>query len=300
MTFVGNSAGLNLSGNKLQIVEIAVKGNEVILENADEENLEDLLTADTKESKFISQLQGAFENFSLRKKPDFSSVSFSLPADFFLFFTLPIDPKLLKAELEAHIRWEFSILFPKEKVDEYIIQKVTLGAKKNNLFVICIKKEDVKKIHKFCMRNNLRLKFVDFSHLTVHNYLCNINLPGETILSLYLGFNMISAAHIKNGQVEQIRLLNIVDRKEIHKQISQELTELFPDLNASGEKVSFYLSGDELTISEAFEFDTAFNLQFKKVDPFVNFKKNAVTEYFDGEESNTKFISAASMALRVS
>ena len=300
MSFNGNSAGFNLTGNKLQLVEINVKGNDVLLENADDYSFEESFTGDAKESVFISNLQTAYDNLSLRKKPDFSSVSFSLPADYFLTFNMPVEKKLLKKEFDEHLLWEFSILFPEKDPDDFVIQTIELGADKDNSFVVCIGKNNLKKIHKFCVRNNLKLKFIDFSHLSVHNYICNLENSAEILLSVYASGADISMALIKNDEVHNIRVLKNNANSPLSSFIADKIFKAFPELENTGGQVQYYISGEQVTGSDVFELNSEFEVPFQRIDPFSKIKKSAATEYLENDENNSQYLAAASMALRFS
>lgn len=300
MSFNGNSAGFNLTGNKLQLVEINAKGNEVLLENADDYTFEETLDSNAKESVFISILQNAYENLSLRKKPDFSSVSFSLPAEYFLTFNLPTEKKLLKKEFNDHLLWEFGVLFPDKNPDDFIIQTINLGADKENTFVICIGKTSLKKIHKFCVRNNLKLKFIDFSHLSVHNYLCNLDGNNEIIMSVYVSGEDLSMTLIKNREVSNIRVFKLKEKTPLNKFLPEKLLKAFPELENTGGQVQYYISGEQITSSDVFEVNSELDIFFQRLDPFSRIKKSSTTEYLENDENNSQYLAAASMALRFS
>ena len=86
MTFLTNQVGVNLTEDKIQLVEIVKKENKLFLENADEEFFEESIFENTKEAKYIHILQNAFNEIVLRNPLISTKISFTLPTNYFYVF----------------------------------------------------------------------------------------------------------------------------------------------------------------------------------------------------------------------
>ena len=60
MAIYSNQIGLNITEERLQLIEIVFENNEYLIENVDEEYFEELISENTKDGKFIFVLQNAF------------------------------------------------------------------------------------------------------------------------------------------------------------------------------------------------------------------------------------------------
>lgn len=298
MSVVNNSAGINVTGSKLQLVEIAVKGSDIFLENADEAAFENVISPGITDIEFTTALQSAFEKIINRKKPDFNSVSFSLPSGFFRYFHLPLEKKLLGKELQEHISWEFSVLFPGESRDGYIVNSISFNNNPDNVFIVCIKKSVVKSISGFCSKNNLRLRFVDMADLTVHNYLAKISeTENKSCVSLYISANSVSAAFIRDREVEKLRIFPIKN-STVPVERLKELFSVYEDY-AGADNVDYFISGDDLKPSGVMEYNSLLNKSFKNILPFGNIKKSNLTSHLESEEATLRYFVPVSLAIRI-
>ena len=77
-------AGLNVSGTKLQVVEVLGSPDDVRLDNLNEVIFaEPIDLKSDNETKILTQLQAAFDEFNLSKPVKSRKLSFSLPLELF-------------------------------------------------------------------------------------------------------------------------------------------------------------------------------------------------------------------------
>ena len=124
--------GLNITGDKIQLVEIEYKDDEIFLSSVEQEYFEEYLEFSNKETKVNSLIQKSFDEINLRKKLKNNVVSISLPLDIFKIVELPYDKSLIRADLIDQFKWEFSVLFPEKIPTEYMIQYIELPPKEIN------------------------------------------------------------------------------------------------------------------------------------------------------------------------
>ena len=111
MSVITNQLGLNITEEKLQLVELNYTGNSCYLENIDEEYFEELISSETKEAKFIYILQNAFNEIILRNPINANKVSVSLPLSFFNTFEIPAEQNLTGSDFDEYLEWEFQNYF---------------------------------------------------------------------------------------------------------------------------------------------------------------------------------------------
>ena len=116
-----NHVGLNITENKLQLIEVVDKSNKFYLENVDEETFPELLSFQS--SDFIYILQTAFDNLNQRNHLQSKKVSIALPADLFRIFSFPLETPVDEIKLREQIEWEFSMLFPTLSFNDHIIRQ---------------------------------------------------------------------------------------------------------------------------------------------------------------------------------
>ena len=120
MQTLPNRLGINLSENKLQLVELNFAGSEYLVSGLEEVFFDEPLNFESdKETKLILTIQSAFNEILISGGISTTEVSFSLPLNCFTFFQVPYDNTLLQNDLVDQFRWEFSILFPYKNESEY-------------------------------------------------------------------------------------------------------------------------------------------------------------------------------------
>lgn len=304
MSAIANQLGLNITEEKLQIVELSYTDDGCYLENIDEEYFEELISAETKEAKFIYILQNAYNEIILRNSINANKVSVSLPLSFFNTFEIPTEQNLTDSDFKEYLDWEFSKLYPGLYKENYIIQSYVTKSDKNNddslnAFVYVIAKSILKIIHKFCVRNELYLKNIDNSHIASTAFL-RLKHSQEKQLSLFIDNHRVSVILYSNNQF-------LYYKQKEHKSVA-EITLLVKDM--IDEVYERYLKFDSLKSVLLFgnihseklknELEKTLELSIQTVNPFEQMKTtlNLVGNKFY-EENNIKFSSATGMALRL-
>jgi Tfp pilus assembly PilM family ATPase len=300
-----NHAGINLAETKLQIVEITYKTNSFYLENVDQTFHTEKLDPSVSESKMISILQESFKRISKKKSLISKNVSFAIPNNFFKIFEVPYDDSLVKKDLYDHFRWEISILFPDCDPDNFYIQHIQVDKteirKEKCAVIFAIDKTIVSVINKFCLYNNLTLKYIDNAHLASNAflYLDKKNEERELSLSIYIDQNYSSIAALEGVHpfyFDVIRppVQNIFD--SLISSISK--IEAFNLSIADFSSVFFY--GQDLTEEFESKMRSHFNIPIKKIDPFERLKVDeAVYNNTFYKVKSNSFTAAAGIAIRI-
>lgn len=296
--------GINLASNKMQIVEIDFRDNKFYLENVDEEYFSEIASPKLPESKFISILQDAFNKLTSRKTLSTNLISFSLPIDFFKIVRIAYDNSMVRSDLFEHFKWELSVLFPQFAQEDFITQFIehnennSIDEKK--VIIIGAVKAYIKSIHKFCVRNNLKLKFVDFAHIAA-NSIIKLNHKdnhSDTILSFYIADNWVSTVLLKGNTplyIDNSIISSFEDAKEKLKISYSKVVELIPS-----QEIKFnYLFGNSLSSQIVSDLENSIGISLKKVNPFNQFNKSETTNSLILEDTSFTFSAATGIALRL-
>jgi len=306
MSFSQTHAGISVTGEKLQIVELTYNNDGILVENIDEEFFEDYLDFFVKGTKFNSQLQKAFDNLIIRKPLKNNVVSFSLPYDIFKHVELPFDSSLIKADLLEQFKWEFSVLYPNTISDEYLLQYVEIDddetSRKETALVIAAMKKQIKTIHKFCVRNNLNLKYIDYAHFAVNNLIGTTNLMNaeSKTVSLYIGNGYLSFVLLKQNSPILFFVKKIANAADIIPQLNKIIEKINQvDLSLSSID-NFYITGDNISDELVEQLNSSFDVNFNKLNPFAEFAVNPslVNNKFLTKGYNS-FAAAAGISLRL-
>ncbi len=299
-----NQLGINITEEKLQIVELNYTDNNCYLEIIDEEYFEELLNSDIKEAKFIYILQNAFNEIILRNSLNSNKVSVSLPLSFFKTFEIPAEQNLTDSDFNNYLDWEFSQLFPGLFKENYSIQSYVTDSDRNNLelnaFVYVISKSILKAIHKFCVRNNLHLKSIDNTHIASTTFL-KLNPPTEKQISIFVDNHRISLILYSDGKFlyyKQKEQKSISEIPLLAKDIYSEIKERY--LHTDDIK-SFILFGNIYSEKLKSELEQTLELTAQILNPFEQLKTtNNFSDNKFYKENPLKFSSATGMALRLS
>ncbi|NOX16855.1 MAG: hypothetical protein GXO87_01040 [Chlorobi bacterium] len=298
--------GLNITGDRLQLVEIEYKDEGLILSNIGEEYFDEYPDPFGKETKFNSLLQKAFDEIILRKPLKSNFVSFSLPFYFFKILELPFDHSLIKTDLIDQFKWELATLYPHEKESEFLTQHIDLSGCKemgnNNAILISAQKKQLKIIHKFCVRNNLQLKFADYTHIAANNLiqLVGNNERGNNFVSLHISDRYYSFSY----NCDNIPVFFDIKRLG-------SIVEIIDSVSASFEKVkkrslpidslgAYFLSGADVSETLAGQLKQNFETDFHLLNPAGEaiIIDEKIKDSFDKNEFHT-FAAPAGIALRL-
>ncbi|MBK8945085.1 MAG: pilus assembly protein PilM [Ignavibacteriae bacterium] len=302
MTNLTNQVGINISNTSIQLVEINYKQNKIFLENVDEEFFEDNLDENLKEPKFIHILQNAYNEIILRKPLLASKVQISLPNNFFKIYEIPIDKNLTKNDVIDYINWEFSKLFPTENIKEYSFQKIILETPTYQPFhrflIYAIKKDLLKRIHKFCTRNNLILKSIDISSIAANSLLI-YNSSLSNYFSLWIDEKNISSSYFTNNNFVFSKSKSYSNIAEILTYINDIFSEI-ENRNLMKNKISEIIFIGSLFSNELINnIQNSTSLNCKILNPFEELKLD-ISHFKNLENLNSvKFNAALGMALRL-
>lgn len=304
MSAITNQLGLNITEEKLQIVELNYTDDGCYLENIDEEYFEELISAETKEAKFIYILQNAFNEIILRNPINANKVSVSLPLSFFNTFEIPTEQNLTGSDFDEYLEWEFSKLYPGLYKENFVIQSYVTKSDKNdddslNAFVYVISKSILKIIHKFCVRNDLHLKNIDNTHIASTAFL-RLKHNQEKQLSLFIDNHRVSVILHSNNQFlyyKQKEHKSVAEISLLVKDIFNEVNERYFKFDSPK---SILLFGNIYSEKLKNELEKTLELSIQTVNPFEQLKTTLdLSENKFYEENNIKFSSATGMALRL-
>ncbi len=299
-------AGLNITGDKLQLIEIEYKDEGLFLSNLGEEYFDEYPDPFGKETKFNSLLQKAFDEIILRKPLKSNFVSFSLPYSFFKILELPFDHSLIKADLIDQFKWELATLFPRENESEFLTQHIDLSNCKSsdnkNAILIAAQKKQLKIIHKFCVRNNLRLKYADYAHIAANNLiqLLRVDKENKNFVSLYVSDRYYSFAYY----CENMPIFFDIKRLGSIAEIIGAVSKSFESLNKRSVRLEntggYFLSGTNVSETLAEQLKENFDIDFRLINPAGEAIAidEKIKDTFDKNEFYS-FAAPAGMALRL-
>lgn len=301
MSDLTNQVGINISNTSIQLVEISKKQNIVYLENVDEEFFEENLDPNFKEPKFIHILQNSFNEIVLRKPLNTKKVSVTLPLNFFKIFELPIDKNLTKNDLSEYCNWEFTKLFPTENIKDFSLEKINLETPTyqpfSRLMIYAIKKDLLKRIFKFCLRNNLTLKLADISHVSANSLLLYTN-ANSNFFSFWIEDKNISLMYVNDGNLVFSKSKYYTDISDVPVFIKNIISEI-EDKNLLKNKVTdLVFLGSTISNELINYFNSMQNINFKILNSFEEMKLNISQIKNFGSINPIKFNAALGIALR--
>ncbi len=291
--------GINISEEKLQLVELNCTSGNCYLENIDEEYFEEVIDTETKESKFINILQNAFNEIILRKSVISKKVSVSLPLSFFKTFEIPVEEKLTAADLNEYLKWEFSKLYPTLSEENFVIQSYVTNNSNNQIaFVFALEKSVLKIIRKFCVRNNLILKNVDNSNIASSVFLQN-QPDKDKQLSVFIDNHRVSIILFSKGKFQfykQKEYKSISELALLTKDIYNEVKERYLKYYTVS---AFTLWGNVYSDKLKEQLEKTLELTAQTINPFQKIKTETdIANKKITAENPWKFSSAMGMALR--
>lgn len=267
------NAGINITSEKLQLSEVSFKEGKFVLENIDEEYFSEIIDFDGKEAKAINILQSAFDEIILRNPIKGENVSFTLPPNKFKTFEIPFEVSLSPNDLLQHMRWEFTRLFPREDEKAYLMREIKITG--NNLrteptmLVLAIRKKYVEMLHKFALRNKLRLKFVDHAHLASSNIFRGMKKGEESVeISLYSGDKSFSLMVISNNFPVYFKNYRIDKAIDLLEKLSSGMKSIERIGIPLPENKKGYIAGDNITDTLLEQIKEELGITFYKLNPF--------------------------------
>ena len=210
-----NHVGLNITRNKVQLVEVVREASKFCLENVDEHIFDNEFDFNSEESKIISILQTSLNSLTGETPLKSKNISVSIPLKEFKVFEIPYELSLSANALDEHIQWEFSIIFPMLKSDNFIIRSMPLTNRNNEkrLLVIGLSSKLVRAIHRFCINNNFTLKYIDNSHFAFNSTLTLSE--NKNSLSIYLCSTCCSIHSYIGKKLHTTKQIEVIDNNSI-------------------------------------------------------------------------------------
>lgn len=302
-----NHIGFNLSGTKLQTVELNYVNDQFRLVNVDEAYFNDPINFETdKETKISALLQGAFDELLIKKNFNSNSASFTLPFELFHTMQIPYDTTLLYQDLIDEFKWEFSVNYPFISTKNLVLQyfEIERGPfnETNSALVFAVQRRYLQMLDAFCKKNNLKLKFVDNLHIAAERSLSVSNAivyKGLT-LSVYFNNKFLSLFFAFNGRPLYFKVIPLNDASEITDHLIKETsTSSILHIERSQIEAAF-ISGDEISPAVVHTLKKSLGLDFIAFNPFD--KIRPMPDLYESKlylEKFNSFSSAAGIAFRI-
>jgi Tfp pilus assembly PilM family ATPase len=307
MTGFENHIGFNISGSKLQVVEVNYVGDQFKLVNVDETYFNDQIDFENdKDTKISALLQGAFDELLIKKNFNSNSASFTLPFELFHTMQIPYDTTLLYQDLLDEFKWEFSVIYPYISTKNLVLQYFEIDKgpfnETSSALVFAIQRRYLQMLDSFCKKNNLKLKFVDNLHIAAERSLSVSNAivyKGLT-LSVYFNNKFLSLFYAFNGKPLYFKVIPLNDASEITNHLVKE-TSHSSILNVQRSQIEgAFISGDEISPAIVQTLKKVLGLDFIPFNPFD--KIRPVPDLYESKlylEKYNSFSSAAGIAFRI-
>ncbi len=298
--------GLSISSTKLQYVEINYNGREYLVENVDEAYFDepiDLIS--DKEIKSQSVLQTAFNEIIIRKPLKTHRVAVSLPAEAFFIQQFAYDNTLIEEDVVSQFKWEMSVLYPTVKVEDLIFEHFSIEKNLllpyNNTLVVAFPRKCMNVVHNFCKKNNLYLRFSDYSHFAADKIL---ELNSEDFakgwyLSLFISDKCLSFEILLEGRPVFLKLFKDIEAAEYLRQINIILNKSGLEINRDLIKGAV-IWGEDLSPQTLATFEEQLRMKCIRINPFSGIhgsKALATNKYL--KERSFSFASSAGIAYRL-
>ncbi|GAB4133693.1 MAG: hypothetical protein Fur0015_06910 [Ignavibacteriales bacterium] len=303
MSIFQGHVGVNLSSAKLEVVGINYAEKRCFVENVDEEYFSEFINFNDKETKIISILQQAFDNILIRNSFTSTNISFSIPSHLFKIFEIPFESDLHKDDLANHLEWEFGVLFPFLKKEDYLLRHIKLNEeirKQKVISIFAIERRIINILNKFAARNNFILKYVDNEHVAANTAIFFNEPTLENAISFYIGFHHFTILVTNKN-------LPVYFRRKTFKSFAEFSTEFDEEFKLMKIKLSedfviekLFLFGDKYPTNIVEIITSKFELDPNYLNPFEQL--NAREEIKESKfliNNPATFSSAAGMAFRL-
>lgn len=300
-------AGLNVSSTKLQIVEVFGSPDGARLDNLNEVVFaEPIDYKSDNETKILTQLQTAFDEFLLKKPVKSRTLSFSLPLEMFYIAQLPLDNTLLHRDIMEEFKWEFSVMYPFLNPEELILQYFEVEKNmiftKNTALVYAIERKYLKILNEFCIQNNLNLGYIDNAHLASERalYLSDSFIKQGLLLSVYISKEQLSIILSLNGKTISQKVHKLESQNDIQQIIEDDLSLTQSKNIMRGLVQAAYITGESVPDALAKNLTEKTGIDFISFNPFdkLTTTPNILESILYSQKFNS-FSSAAGIAYRI-
>jgi len=300
-------AGLNVSGTKLQVVEVLGSPDDVRLDNLNEVVFaEPIDYKSDNETKILTQLQAAFDEFSLSKPVKSRKLSFSLPLEMFYISQLPFDNTLLHTDIMEEFKWEFSIMYPFLIPEELILQYLEIEKNmiftKNTAIVYAIERKYLKMLNNFCLQNDSNLGYIDNAHLASERALALSDsfIKQGLRLSVYVEKEHLSIILSLDGKTISQKVYKLESENDIRQIIEQEISPTQSKNIIKGMVQAAYITGELVTDALAKKLTEKTGINFSSFNPFDKLTTTPkIIESLLYSQKFNSFSSAAGIAYRI-
>ncbi len=300
-------AGLNVSGTKLQVVEVLGSPDNVCLDNLNEVVFaEPIDYKSDNETKILNQLQAAFDEFSLSKPVKSRKLSFSLPLEMFYISQLPFDNTLLHTDIMEEFKWEFSIMYPFLIPEELILQYLEIEKNmiftKNTAIVYAIERKYLKMLNNFCLQNDSNLGYIDNAHLASERALALSDsfIKQGLRLSVYVEKEHLSIILSLDGKTISQKVYKLESENDIRQIIEQEISPTQSKNIIKGMVQAAYITGELVTDALAKKLTEKTGINFIFFNPFDKLTTTPkIIESLLYSQKFNSFSSAAGIAYRI-
>jgi Tfp pilus assembly PilM family ATPase len=300
-------AGLNVSGTKLQVVEVLGSPDGVRLDNLNEVVFaEPINYKSDNESKILAQFQTAFDEFRINKPFKSKKLSFSLPLEMFYIAQLPIDNTLLHRDIMEQFKWEFSVMYPFLNQEELILQYLEVEKNmiftKNTALVYAIDRKYLKILNKFCIQNDSNLGYIDNAHLASERALALSDsiIKRGLKLSVYVSKKLLSVILSLDGKTISQKVHILGSQNDIHQIIEQDLSPTQSKNIMKGLVQAAYITGESVTDALAKNLTAKTGITFVSFNPFDKLTTTPkIQETVLFNQNFNSFSSAAGIAYRI-
>jgi hypothetical protein len=300
-------AGLNVSGTKLQLVEVLGSPDSVRLDNLNEVSFaEPVDFKSDNETKILTQFQTAFDEFRIGKPFKSKKLSFSLPLEIFYIAQLPFENALLHRDIMEEFKWEFSVMYPFLNPEELILQYLEVEKNmiftKNTALVYAIERKYLKILNKFCLQNDLNLGYIDNAHLASERALALSNsiIKKGLRLSVYVSKKHLSIILSLEGKTISQKVHKLESQNDILQIIEQELSPTQSKNILKGLVQAAYITGEISTSALANNLTEKTGITFNSFNPFDKLSTTPkILESPLYSQKFNSFSSAAGIAYRI-
>ncbi len=300
-------AGLNVSGTKLQLVEVLGSPEGVRLDNLNEVFFaEPIDYKSDNETKILSRLQTAFDEFRFKKPVKSKTLSFSLPLEMFYISQLPFDNTLLHRDNMEEFKWEFSVMYPFLIPDELIFQYLEVEKNmiftKNTALVYAIERKYLKMLEKFCETNDLKLGYIDNAHLASERALAISDsfIKRGLRLSVYVADKKLSIILSLDGKTISQKVHNLGNQNNIRQIIEDDLSPSLSKNIKKGLVQAAYITGESVTDLLVENLTEKTGITFISFNPFDKLTTTPkILESTLYSQQFNSFSSAAGIAYRI-
>jgi Tfp pilus assembly PilM family ATPase len=300
-------AGINVSGTKLQAVEVLGSSEGVRLENLNQVLFSEPIDfkADN-ETKILTLFQTAFDELLLGRPFKSKKLSFSLPLEMFYIAHLPFDSTLLHRDIMEEFKWEFSVLYPFLNSEDLILQYLAVEKNmiftKNTALIYAIERKYLKILNKFCLQNDLNLGYIDNAHLASERALALSNsiVKQGLRLSVYISKKHLSIILSLEGKTISQKVHKLESENDIGQIIEHDLSPTQSKNILKGLVQAAYITSESTTDALAKSLTEKIGITFISFNPFD--KLSATPKILQSPLYSQKFnsfSSAAGIAYRI-